>query len=471
MTQSNHIIVHYAIPSHNIDELTTQFTRLARRARRLKLPEPTFTELRTERAERVVNGMDQVYVLHYIVVDTGTSEVKVSGWTFCATIQHTEDGNILRNIGGTDLPPQYRTASDYCEHCKTNRYRKETYILRNDATGQYKQVGRNCLVDYFGSDALMYADRAQYIIDLIHQCEGATGGLGSGGKQYFALEDYLAHTAEVIAHEGWISRTVAREQDKIATADIAFRHMTDPRHKHRLYDKVSLESETLARAAEEWCGNIEGEDVSEYIHNIRLIARSGVVTARTIGMAASIVSSYQRELVSREKRERAASKRPSEYVGTVGEDIEVSLLVEKILPFDSLDYGRSYLHIMSDALGNGFTWFTKSLDLDEGKTYTLRGKVKEHKLYQNNPKYAAVKQTCLTRCAVVQLRTYAVVVDGREFVGTAVSEKEFQGRAKEALGVKRWSKAYKITDMSQADAPEPREYHDVRDPMFNTYVT
>ncbi len=471
MTQTNHILGHYAIPSHNIGELTTQFTKLARRARRLKLPEPTFTEIRTERAERRVDGRDEVYVLHHIVVDTGTSEVRVNGWTFQATIQHTDEGNILRNIGTGDLPLQYRTASDYCQHCNTNRYRKETYILRNDTTGEYKQVGRNCLVDYFGTDALMYADRAQYILDLTDQCEGSEGGMGSGGKQYWKLEDYLAHTAEVISHEGWVSRTVARETDKVATSDIAFRHLTDPRNKHRLYDKVSDASVELAARAEEWCEAIEGEDVSEYIHNIRLIARSGVVTHKTIGMAASIVSSYQRELVARAKREKAASKRPSEYVGTVGDDIEVSLLVEKILPMDSEQWGRSFLHIMSDDQGNAFTWFTKGADMDEGSTYTLRGKIKEHKLYGNNPKYAPVRQTVLTRCNVIQLRTYAVQVDGREFVGTAVTEKEFQGKAKEALGLKRWSKNYIIHDMSVADSVEPREYADPRDPMFNTYVT
>lgn len=481
MTMSNETVHRFAIPSDNMGELNTVFAKLARRAKRLGLPAPTFQEIGTERVVKN-QGKDneRTYLLHNIIVDPGTAVVKVNGWTFTATIQHTDDGNILRNISGDDLPLQYRTASDLCEHCNTNRYRKNTYILRNDTTGAYKQVGRNCLSDFFGHDALMYAERAQYLLDLSDQCDSLQDDLGFGGgggqTTYTRLELYLGHVAECIAREGWLSKSKAREQDReaFATALIADRHMTKT-EKYPLYTEVSEESHKLAEDAIEWAENIEGEEVSEYLHNIRLIAKSGVCTYKTFGMAASIVSTYQREVVKAEERKRKAALPPSEYQGTVGEDIQVDILVEKTLTFDG-SFGTTVLHIMSDDQGNRYTWFSSGTTLETAKRYTVRGTVKKHEEYKGkNTNFPPQKQTVLTRCGTVDLKTYSVEFEGQVYTDRAATEKEFQGMAKKALGIKRWSKALKVTEVSpkvdevEMGVPEPRVYDDMRDPMFNTY--
>lgn len=82
----------------------------------------------------------------------------------------------------------------------------------------------------------------------------------------------------------------------------------------------------------------------------------------------------------------------SEWQGAVGDRLELELTVQKVIPLDSGYYGPSIFHLFTDAAGNEYTWTTGSKTLKEGTTYSLRGTVKEHKVYHNS------KQTVLTRC-------------------------------------------------------------------------
>lgn len=81
----------------------------------------------------------------------------------------------------------------------------------------------------------------------------------------------------------------------------------------------------------------------------------------------------------------------SEYVGTMGERIEVTLTVTKAITLDGY-YGQSIMHIFEDEDGNVFVWTTSAKSIPEGTTVTLRGTIKDHKIYRNT------KQTILTRC-------------------------------------------------------------------------
>lgn len=81
----------------------------------------------------------------------------------------------------------------------------------------------------------------------------------------------------------------------------------------------------------------------------------------------------------------------SEYFGEIGERYQFTLTVKKVIPINSA-YGMSNIHTMEDTDGNTFVWATSAKSLTPGVTYTMTGKVKEHKIYQNS------KQTWLTRC-------------------------------------------------------------------------
>lgn len=89
---------------------------------------------------------------------------------------------------------------------------------------------------------------------------------------------------------------------------------------------------------------------------------------------------------------------PSKWQGEIGERIDRILTVTKIVPIEGY-YGNSTMHIFSDSEENVYVWTTAAKTLEVGKTYVIRGSVKEHKMFKNVP------QTILTRCAICQDKT------------------------------------------------------------------
>ncbi len=441
-TNSNDLVRYFEIPSDNMGELARRFTKLGKRAKKLKLPEPTFRELGTERRVKKndITGLtEKVYLLHQIVVDPGTTEVKVSGWTFVATIQHTEEGNIIRKVGENEIPNKYRQVSNLCEHCNTNRYRKDTYILLHE-NGETKQVGRNCLADFFGHDALMYAERAQYLADIgdiSDSMEDEMGFGGGGGPRYNALEEFLSHVAQCISLEGWMSRGRAKQMEGYvqATADIAYLHMTPAARPPRwvpLYSTPDPKSIELANQSIEWASEIEGEEIPDYLHNIRVIARRGVCEGRDQGLAASIVSAYQRHLNQLRRKELAAKRaETASYVGIVGQRGRFALHVEDVKTCES-DFGTSYLHSMVDSEGNVYKWFSSSTTLEANTDYILNGTIKKH------DEWKGLKQNMLSRCEVVELKNYFCFIDGeKRMVYQVASELEARKALRTELNVKK----------------------------------
>lgn len=85
----------------------------------------------------------------------------------------------------------------------------------------------------------------------------------------------------------------------------------------------------------------------------------------------------------------------SEYVGEIGERLDLYITVEKAIQVDGF-YGTSTLHIMYDDCGNTYVWSTASKSWAEGSEHHIRGTVKAHKMYRNSA------QTVLTRCQEVK---------------------------------------------------------------------
>lgn len=86
---------------------------------------------------------------------------------------------------------------------------------------------------------------------------------------------------------------------------------------------------------------------------------------------------------------------PSEFVGEVGERIDIAIRVERKSNFDGR-YGTTNVYKMVDESGNIYSWFTTTSPMEAGKNYIIRGTVKEHTRYKNE------KQTVLTRCKVLE---------------------------------------------------------------------
>lgn len=97
------------------------------------------------------------------------------------------------------------------------------------------------------------------------------------------------------------------------------------------------------------------------------------------------VKSYVQTLIYGESK--------SEYQGSPNEWLVRKVVIKKNIAADS-HYGESHIHIMEDADENQYVWTTASKNLEEGATYTIKMKVKEHK------EYKGVKQTVVYYCKV-----------------------------------------------------------------------
>lgn len=97
------------------------------------------------------------------------------------------------------------------------------------------------------------------------------------------------------------------------------------------------------------------------------------------------------EKMNQERRqEKLARLAKLQYLGTVGEHIQVSVAVKKVVPLETR-YGSCTLHIMEDEDGNQIRWFASGRGfLREGEVIEIIGRVKKHEDYKGQ------KQTLLT---------------------------------------------------------------------------
>jgi hypothetical protein len=151
--------------------------------------------------------------------------------------------------------------------------------------------------------------------------------------------------------------------------------------------------ETLAADVAAWAkGFADRDDLSDYLYNLLVVARLGVVEQRTAGLAASMIVSYTKERERELQRQRQAAT--SHHVGTVGKrETFKGLLCEGIIYLDG--QFPSHLHKFRDGEGNVVVWFSSSLTLKQGQVYDLTATVKDHNTRDG------VAQTIITRAKVV----------------------------------------------------------------------
>ena len=101
------------------------------------------------------------------------------------------------------------------------------------------------------------------------------------------------------------------------------------------------------------------------------------------------------EFIKNEKDARRP-KTASEYVGEIGDKINMELTFKaeyRFKTFYTYSGELNFIYKFADENGNTFVWKTcKWLELEEGKTYNVTGKIKDHNEYKGD------KQTVLTRC-------------------------------------------------------------------------
>lgn len=391
----------YKIPKENLPKFQKQLEKLSKKAQKLTGETIFFVPFNT-----ITEKLGDGYVREYVeILLNGFEPPKLNGWSFVARVDHANEvGNIVRPVPGFIVPEQYRTSCQ-CDHCKINRYRRDTYLVQHEDTGEIKQVGSSCLRDFLGHQ---HPEKIAKMAELLgYADEYARGAMQVGeDRRYIDLEAYLAHIAMHIENFGYMSLSAAKKINATKEHESEMVQTTASRALLSLFPNPKYRDEApepadrhfeLAQAAIEWAANL-GEDgtvLNDYQHNIHVLAASGMIEFRSTGYASSIVGSYMREHDLFPKKEKKVVT--SEHVGKVGDKIERE--VEFTNSFYKHNVGGGfYIYKFTDADGNIFVWMTgNSVDADIGTKMKLRGSVKDHSEFKGE------KNTILTRCKITMI--------------------------------------------------------------------
>lgn len=395
----------YSIYEGNMERLEKKLNRIFNKCKQYDC-EFSYHQIGEEFKE-LKDDQGNKYTARFIIVEADGKAV-VNGWKFIASVEHTEKGNIINRIGDIEVPERYYTSDAICEHCNSKRYRKDTYIVMNEESGEFKQVGKSCLNDFTNG---LSAEAVAHYISLFDELIQGEVPMGGRGERYYKSETILRYVSETIKHFGYV-----RTQDSgRSTADRSFDYYCVNEHGGWMPEKIrqdlkkEMESvgfnadsaDTVQLVADAVAWVMIQEKDNNYMHNLKTVCSLEYVTGRNLGILASLFPTYNRELEyqaekAEQERKRAAEKASevnSQHIGKVGERITVKVHSVVCLTSWETEWGITRVYKIVDDNGNVYTWKTSSF-ITEDEVKTIKGTVKEHK------EFRGIEQTELTRCKV-----------------------------------------------------------------------
>lgn len=356
---------------------------------------------RTERTRRNELGFDVTEVIYKAHLEGEAP--KYNGWTFLGRVDVEEAGLVIATAPGVEGIDRESLVPGYCDHCKTNRARRSTYIVRGE-DGTQVQVGSSCIKDFLGwTGAFSFISESQ--------ARDEAFDVTSSGERTYSVDTVLAASWATITVTGYVK---ADAWDGTPTKYMVTKVIEGPssfdRKDARLMatlDEIKTRiPESYARAAEVKAFILSDEfgGSSEYVQNLKVAAAGENVSARSFGLLVSAPQAWIRHNETEADREakrlaREADKASAvnEYFAPVGEKVEVTVEV-KAIRFIEGHYGTTTLYTLRSPEGYTFKWFSSNQALgtdSEGQTFRIKGTVKSHDEYQGT------KSTVLTRCKEV----------------------------------------------------------------------
>lgn len=387
----------YEIYEGNMDRLSKKLTTISNKCAKYGC-EFHFEELGETFRSVKDEDSGEIRTARFITVDV-SGKAQISNWEFIATIEHSKPINIIRSFRPeVEIPEHFYTVDTYCEHCKTRRYRKDTYIVRNTETGEFKQVGKSCLRDFTGG--LSAEQVASYISWFDEVIKGEY--VEPGFKSYDSTEEVLQFAVESVRLYGFTKTEAYAGAD--STRDIVCEQLHQyGRYSDRItrdgFDPDHKGNAEKTKAIMAWVESLPEQ--FGYISNLKATMARPYCERRDIGIICSAVASYNREMEYQARkavqRKQASS---SQWVGNEGDRIELHNLQVRLLTSWDTMYGVTYLYKFIDEQGNTLTWKTgKWLGVTDEITpdlrISLKGTIKKHSEFNHE------LQTELTRCSVI----------------------------------------------------------------------
>ena len=344
----------------------------------------------------------------FIIIEVEAHPV-VANWELVASLEHTKEGNIIHSINNNiDIPERYYNVAPYCEHCNTNRRRKNSFIIRNIKTNEFKQVGKTCLNDFTGNINAEWLAQFYAMFNKLAEFEAPQGGC-SNNERYFPVMDLLTYTVAVTNIYGYCksgtdNATGETVKDFYIVNECGGYFIDDVNNsiKGKMQEvnfKVTEEDTATAKKIIAYVNNIE--DGNNYIHNIKTLCASDMVAYRNVNLLVSAITCYNRDLERKAKAEaRKKEAGRSHHIGNIKDRLTINIASWKCLTswcncYDGYHEPTTFLYQFVDNDDNIFVWKTQK-HLDEDTTLQeITGTVKAHNVFRD------AKQTELTRCKVI----------------------------------------------------------------------
>lgn len=397
----------YRILESNMDRLQKKLTRIRTKCEKYGC-DFYYEEVGEEFEANLLENGDTQYDRYVIVACEGTAVI--NDWEFVATIDHTESGNLIRAMKDIKVPDRYYTCGAECEHCHSKRHRKDTYIVHNTKTDEFKQVGSSCLCDFthgFSADAA-----AAYISLFDELIKGEEPCESGRSETYYPVRDILSYAVDYVSRFGYVSTSEDQLGNKSTKTraylawcyDNApsrlFKTEADEIKEYREKYSPDYTSSSIMKHIDDMLDYIRNlDDDNDYFHNLKVIANSEYITGRSIGYAVSIVSCYNKYLdrqAKEEERRKESEESSSKYVGFVGARVAFNPVCIDVVTSWETQYGMTIRYKMYDADGNCYMWDSSSgiREDDFVEVVSITGTVKKHDTFNG------IQQTWLTRCRV-----------------------------------------------------------------------
>ena len=429
----------YMIPEENVENLEKKFNAAARKIRKINPElEPTMTksdhtivlvrkiELRPCdcRSESTVKKVP--YEARRVELKIPDEVVFVeNNWVFGGSVEPSGvDGKnfVNVNLSGKDLgfivPTRYFSSNPCsCDYCKTDRKRNKTYLVVNQETGEWKQLGKECLklfvtgidIDAIATfesfikdaedianpgDEFFYNRRARFVEvqRALELAQAATKMFGFvttrdnvGDRNVFSTKNIVQ--AKLLKEMGCPSDLLNidnAEREKINLAVAKLTVYLESAEESISNDIIALR-ETVTELPDE-----------PYYNNLKTVLANEYVPLDKLGLLVSApkaISRYYEFKKTQEEKEKLAKS--SNYIGEVGEKISVNFVSGREVACCETQFGLLHIYEFKDANGNTVVWKTSSgKDIPESGVIT--GTVKAHE------EYDGIKQTVILRAKITE---------------------------------------------------------------------
>ena len=402
----------FTFPAENLEEFHHLIGKANRRLARAGAADARFTPAITVNTvtEVTVDGIEVSTEMATATMDS--LRLSLGRYTFVARLVPESAGMTVHTAPGESLAGWERPAADdmHCDHCGTDRYRVNLFVVRDEDTGQFIQLGQQCIQLYTGMKPKgLWALTFDADIDAWATGQGGEGG-GSRTRAWSINQVLGLALALTGMGKGYISRARAEERGLNATGGDIHRCLnrwlpTDA--DCRRSDRLRAERDRLLAAISDGLGYAADEDLmaevkaaadtlnsdSDYAWNLAVIlaADSGTVSSKNVNTLGSLVLVFHR--LREDVARKAAAPKVAGFIGKVGDrlrDFDVNVTAVRSLEGD---YGTTTLMVGTTDDGHTVKWFASGdRDWQAGdRLHFGAATVKAHETYQGTD------QTALTR--------------------------------------------------------------------------